>query len=192
MHPKITSREDILTAAKALAKEQGLSSLQIRSVASRAHISVGSVYHYFPNKTALLSDVVADIWTEIFHENQTSAPSESFCDILENLFSRLQNGAKTYPDFFSAHTQVFPDEEKAAALEQREQIFSHICLSLQNKLEQDSKICQKTFGDDLSKEDFIRFVFRYLLLLLAENAKNCQSLIAVTKRVLYQAGDPLW
>ena len=62
MHPNVTSKEKLLLAAKELAKTEGLSALQMRSLASAAGVAVGSVYNYFPNKNALLTAVVASIW----------------------------------------------------------------------------------------------------------------------------------
>ena len=61
MHPNVPSKEKLLLAATELAKTEGLSALQMRSLASAAGVAVGSVYNYFPNKNALLTAVVASI-----------------------------------------------------------------------------------------------------------------------------------
>jgi AcrR family transcriptional regulator len=49
----------IMAAARALAAEGGLGSVQIAAVAARAGIAAGTVYRYFPAKTDLIAALVA-------------------------------------------------------------------------------------------------------------------------------------
>src|SRR5712671_3802177 len=51
-------RAAILAAAQALAGEGGMATVQIAPVADRAAIAAGTVYRYFPSKTALVSALV--------------------------------------------------------------------------------------------------------------------------------------
>src|SRR3974390_1076979 len=56
---RLAAREQaILDAASAIAGESGMTAVQIAEVASRAGIAVGTVYRYFPSKTALVSALV--------------------------------------------------------------------------------------------------------------------------------------
>ena len=58
MNTIVTSREEILKASRKLAMEKGWKAVSIRSVAAACGVSVGSIYYYFPSKTALLTDTV--------------------------------------------------------------------------------------------------------------------------------------
>jgi len=51
-------REAIFAAARALAAESGMAAVQIAPVAERAGIAAGTVYRYFPSKTALVTALV--------------------------------------------------------------------------------------------------------------------------------------
>ncbi len=56
---RLAAREQaILDAANAIARESGMTAVQIAEVASRAGIAVGTVYRYFPSKTELVSALV--------------------------------------------------------------------------------------------------------------------------------------
>ena len=55
------TRESILHAARRAVAEHGLSGVGISSVAADAGVSVGTVYRYFDDKTALLREVVDDV-----------------------------------------------------------------------------------------------------------------------------------
>lgn len=59
---RLQARHDaLIAAARALAAEQGMDAVQIVPVAARAGIAAGTVYRYFPAKTALIEAVVADV-----------------------------------------------------------------------------------------------------------------------------------
>src|SRR5215467_10289950 len=57
-------RAAILAAAQALAGEGGMAAVQIAPVAERAAIAAGTVYRYFPSKTALVSALVEALSVE--------------------------------------------------------------------------------------------------------------------------------
>lgn len=54
MNKTITSQEAILCAGKEIVLEKGLQGLNIRDVARRCGVSVGSIYNYFPTKSDLI------------------------------------------------------------------------------------------------------------------------------------------
>ena len=55
MNTVVTSKEIILEASKKLIREEGLNSINIRSVASACGVSVGSIYNYFDSKSELVA-----------------------------------------------------------------------------------------------------------------------------------------
>jgi AcrR family transcriptional regulator len=61
---RLAAREHaILDAALALAAEGGMTVVQVAGVAARAGIATGTVYRYFPSKTALVAEVIAAVAT---------------------------------------------------------------------------------------------------------------------------------
>ena len=55
MNTNKTLHDKILAASKEIVASKGFHAINIRAVASRAEISVGSVYNYFPDKSALFA-----------------------------------------------------------------------------------------------------------------------------------------
>jgi AcrR family transcriptional regulator len=54
-------RSAILAAARATAAESGMAAVQIAPVADRADVAAGTVYRYFPSKSELISELIADV-----------------------------------------------------------------------------------------------------------------------------------
>ena len=188
MHPNVTSKEKLLLAAKELAKTEGLSALQMRSLASSAGVAVGSVYNYFPNKNALLTVVVASIWFDMFHNDTTeNTRNMGFCDAVSHLFSQIQKGIAAYPDFFAAHRVIFEESEKENALKLRESTFSHMEKNLLGCLETDPRIRPDAFDGSLTQKALVSFTFTHLLALWNSGAKDCDTLITILSKLLYSA-----
>lgn len=185
MNTVVTSREAILAASRTLVKEQGTTALNIRAVAGRCGIAVGSVYHYFPSKAALLSAAIEAIWTDIFHAGGRPSKSDSFLERVLWLFDTAREGMARYPAFFAAHSLGFPGDEKVGAREKRERLFGHMKTELLETLRQDKAVSPCVFAGALTMPAFVDFVFSEVLVLLAEQRPSCEVLAEVIRRVLY-------
>lgn len=99
MNTQITSAEEILKAAQKILLEHGASALNMRAVAAACGVSVGSIYNYFPSKSALIGATIESVWTEIFRPF-TSRCYTSFDDAATALLAALADGEGRYPGFF--------------------------------------------------------------------------------------------
>ena len=79
------SRDMIVDAAFARAKQNGLASLSVRAIAQDCSVAVGSIYNHFPDKAALVTEVIARFWTSAVRQADERAcfsyqAGESFVD----------------------------------------------------------------------------------------------------------------
>ncbi|HCG60447.1 MAG TPA: TetR/AcrR family transcriptional regulator, partial [Lachnospiraceae bacterium] len=118
MNTIVTSREEILKASRKLAMEKGWKAVSIRSVAAACGVSVGSIYYYFPSKTALLTDTVESVWYEIFHEPGDPSVFENTERCVRWVYARMEAGSREYPEFFTLHSLGFMQEKKAGKTEE--------------------------------------------------------------------------
>lgn len=63
--PRGNRRERILDAAVELAEEGGYDAVQMREVAERADVALGTLYRYFPSKTHLLVSALGRTFAEL-------------------------------------------------------------------------------------------------------------------------------
>ena len=98
MNAAVTSKEEILKTSRELIRQQGWSSVSIRSVAAACGVSVGSIYNYFDSKAALLSETVGSVWQEIFHRPDDGTiqtvghPNENIARLIIFLFTVSESG----------------------------------------------------------------------------------------------------
>src|ERR1700757_561931 len=92
---RVARRGDIVRAGRSLLRENGLAALQMRDVAGRAGVGLGTVYTYFPTKEALFAALYAQRLDEMLSD---LAPKLSATTDLEELFILV---ATSYRDVYA-------------------------------------------------------------------------------------------
>lgn len=62
LKPVVTSQEAILDTCRKMVTTEGLSAINMRSVAKACGVAVGSLYNYFPSKGSLMQATVRSVW----------------------------------------------------------------------------------------------------------------------------------
>lgn len=168
-----------------MVSERGLSALNMRSVAQACHLAVGSLYHYFPNKDDLVIATVARVWQDIFHMDQTCHANLPFPEYVQWIFDSVQQGAKKYPHFLTAHSLSFASTGKGKAKDAMEQYFTHIRLGMTEALHADPAIPEGVFHAGYPEAEFVEFVLTNLLALLMQQKSRCDVLLETIRRAIY-------
>lgn len=183
MKNKSTSNLEIINACKEIFKEKGLNSLNMREVASRCNVALGSIYNYYPSKSMLLLDTIDSIWKEILHK--FNFEGNRFDEKVRDLFCLIQEGSESYLDFFNVHVYILPKMEKVRGRAAMEKYFQNIKNKLLDCLNQDKEVNPVFFNEEMTKEQFVEFVFDNLINLLLRKQDNCDGLLYVIRRCIY-------
>lgn len=91
-------RARVLDAALALAAEGGYDAVQMRDVASRAQVALGTIYRYFSSKDHLLAECQLETWRTM-HERLELRPlqGETAADRVLDLIQRVMRGVEREP-----------------------------------------------------------------------------------------------
>ncbi len=182
----ITSKEAILSVCRQMVAENGVQSLNMRTVAEKCHVSVGSVYNYFPSKADLITATIQDVWQTIFRMDAACQKTQSFPDYVTWIFESVKSSVAEYPQFFTAHSLSLTGGGKNKARQVMEGYFGHLKSGLLMALQHDPLILSTAFSEDFSQKAFIDFVFSSLLSLLMRQEASCAVLIEIIRRTLYQ------
>ncbi|MEH6557311.1 MAG: TetR/AcrR family transcriptional regulator [Oceanicoccus sp.] len=112
--------KSILTATRGLLVKQGLNTLTTNHIANGADISVGSLYQYFPNKQAIISELYTAWLSEVRNEMESFighavSGDTSNEDLMFTFFQLIYDGWKDGSDDLKfvremhAATRLFPD-----------------------------------------------------------------------------------
>jgi TetR/AcrR family transcriptional regulator, cholesterol catabolism regulator len=114
---QLARRERIVRAALALAAEGGYDAVQMRDVATRADVALGTIYHYFASKDHLLAATLVH-WTKNFRAGIEHRPPTG-ATVLERvleLLDRTTHAMRLHPQLTAAVITGFssPSAEVAA------------------------------------------------------------------------------
>lgn len=181
----VTSKEAILAVSRKLAAEKGMQSLNMRTVAKKCNVSVGSVYNYFPSKSDLLTAVIQDVWQSIFNLDKIVNKSDSFIDYVIWIFESAQVGVLEYPDFFMAHSMSFASSGKEIGKQAMSKYFDHMKSGMLSSLQKDQNVRQSVFTENFTQKGYVDFIFSNIIALLIKQENSYTMLTEIIKRTIY-------
>lgn len=185
MNKKSLSQEEILQASCEIIREKGLVDLNMREVASRTHVALGSIYNYFPSKNDLLIAVIGSIWKEIMASFNKEEHLNDFINYISCLFKTISTGKEQYPDFFTMHAIHFSNSSKDKGRVEMEHYLEQIKAGMYESLLTDSRIKKDLFNHELSASALIDFVFDNMMTALVKGNKNIDLLLYIISSTLY-------
>ena len=187
MNTVITSKEDILQKSQELVMERGVSAINMRAVAKACGVAVGSIYRYFPSKTALLQCIIEKVWGDIFQKPFVTEEAYIFKAYVRWLYESILEGNQKYSGFLKLHAICFADEtQKQEGKQAMYAYWGHLQSNMKAILEQDTMVCEKAFDQNMTKEQFVDMVFLLLLSMVQQGKKDCYVLLEMVSRCIYQ------
>jgi AcrR family transcriptional regulator len=111
-------RKRILDATLALASKGGYDAVQMRAVAERADVALGTLYRYFPSKIHLLVSALARELERVRERTERlPLPGETPYERLMFILDRITKGLQRDPQLTEAMTRAFMFADASAAAE---------------------------------------------------------------------------
>ncbi len=111
-------RKRILDATLALASKGGYDAVQMRTVAERADVALGTLYRYFPSKIHLLVGALTEEFEQMQEKlDRKPIPGETPADRMLYVLSRVTRTMQRDPMLTEAMTRAFMFADPSAAAE---------------------------------------------------------------------------
>src|SRR3954471_26081 len=111
-------RRRILDVTLVLASKGGYDAVQMRTVAERADVALGTLYRYFPSKIHLLVSALVREFEEIQAKlDRASIPGETPYDRMRVVLGRITRTMQREPQLTEAMTRAFMFADPSAAAE---------------------------------------------------------------------------
>lgn len=180
------SKQQLLDAAFSIATEEGLAHLNIRKIAERCNVSVGSLYNYFPTKGDLIADVVARFWRQAVPADiMRTHPGESFIDFYERISEDMRAVFAEFQENWLAQLATIDKSNLKAGMELEQEYFEHIQRGMLAVLEADEGIDKSAFDDEFTPEQVCAFAWGSLIMSLRKPDMT-HTLAVILRRVLYK------
>lgn len=119
-------RERVIAVAKELASEGGYDAVQMRDVANRSDVALGTIYRYFTNKDRLLICVMTD-WTSQLRSRLAQRPArgETASAQVADVLARACRALEREPLLASALVRAMSSSE-AGVDEANKEVGAHV------------------------------------------------------------------
>lgn len=188
MNHVVTSRKQLLEAAREIAADQGISGVNIRAVAAKCGISVGALYNYFPTKTELIVAVIEDFWLAAAKNMEMEGERISFPVCFEAVFYRLQNYLSKFQENWIAQISLLGRKERELGRRREADYFGAIRRMFVRGLEQDPQIPPQLWTAEFTREQFADFALDNLLGILKQGG-DCGYFLLLLRKLLYPQFD---
>ncbi|EYE87805.1 TetR family transcriptional regulator [Fervidicella metallireducens AeB] len=186
MNKTYISKEILILTAKEIVAQSSIQALNMREVAQRCGIAVGSIYNYFPSKEDFIIATIESIWQEIMHDLTNCSLSLNFAENVFLLFNNIHKGCQKYPSFFQLHSMSLNNLDKNKGRQAMQQYFNTIKALLLKNLEKDPDVRENVFCNEFTKPDFVDFIFSNILTLLMNEEQSCDFLLQIIKHIIYK------
>lgn len=187
MNKQVTSREAILSHCRRLVMEKGIAAVDMRGVASACEVALGSLYNYFPSKSALIAATVESVWTDIFYGSDQPRQFDGFLQAVQWVYESLRRGRLTYPGFFTLHALSFANQDKQLGRQLMRDYFGRIKQRLTDALHQDARVTAQ-FDQSFMPEGVVDMVFDGVVAAVLQEKGDISVLVGLLERALYPAG----
>ena len=172
MKKHITSKEEILEKAMEIAVDEGIDSVNIRKLAEKCNMAIGSMYNYYKSKEELIKEVSSEFWKGIL-ENQERIYFQGmgFTIFLQQYYAFLYGRLAKYD---------------ASWFDKMDEIWKGQLISLLQKvLREDDKVNQSIWNMELNQDIFCEYVFVNMIALLRAGENNCRFFVFLLEHLLY-------
>jgi len=181
----VVSKEIILSAAKEIALEEGLNKINIRAVAGKCGISVGSVYNHYPSKSDLLIAIIEDFWKEAFTSIDFKILEErDFYGQIQEIYTSLLDYLQNFRENWLEQISSLSTQEKKLGRKRESHYHDRIHTMIISLMDRDDYIKNKIWSGEITKEKTAKFIFDNMFLMLRRGDRDLGFFIATIKKVI--------
>ncbi len=182
----VISKQHILETAYDLFRAEETSSLSIRGVAAACGVSVGSIYNYFPTKSALVAEIVEMFWRESLHKEMFIATSdENFVTFCERLLEDLRATLEIFHREWLSKLMALDTESVGEIRRREEAAFVHIRRGLTVVIRNDKDIKLDVIGGEEGIDRLATLVWSTIVTSLEHGDESYRALFALIHEALY-------
>lgn len=179
----------IVDTAYNYACEHGLSSLSVRAIAKECSVSVGSIYNYFPDKAALITEVITKFWRTIAFSKETQTclnyrEGESLIAFCERLYTTMNHALEQFRNNWLGEVSSLDARTRQKGRQAENACFEHIYHSLEKVICADALIDKQKLSA-IGAPELSRFIWQSIYQALRAKDENCATLFTLLRFALY-------
>lgn len=190
MSSRATARKAIVEAAYARAQEEGVGSLSVRGIAADCGVSIGTIYNHFPDKAALVTEVISMFWERIALPSPGAtcfsySPGENLIGYCRRVAQTLGSALQRFREKWLVDLSSLDGRTLQSSHEAEKRCFAHVERGIAMAAHNDASIASSA-RDSLEANMLSHFIWTNMLASLKEGDQDCKVLFEILDRALYR------
>ncbi|MEG0842311.1 MAG: TetR/AcrR family transcriptional regulator [Erysipelotrichaceae bacterium] len=179
------SKEKILEVAKELVDEIGFANFNMRLLAKKSEVALGSIYNYYPTKSDLVIAVIEDFWDKAFvKEDYHAIKDKGFYEGYYILYRKLNEYLKKFKSNWVAELSYLDRDIKKQARDHESDYFEKIQMAFMHMLEKDPNITNYPWSNECERKLFASFILNETIVMLKNGNEDPTFFIKILKIIL--------
>ncbi len=174
-------REHLLACARELLAGEGPGALSIRAIAKSAGVATGTVYNYFSSKEDMLLALTEEYWQDTLSQLRQAVQCEDFPIQVEAIYHFLKGRITRSAGLLMASLRG-AEQDGRQRMQQMQAVLQNYLAEL---LQKDPKVQSDIWDETFTKEAYLSFVRRNLVMLLGSGAPDIHFFSELIRRTIY-------
>lgn len=177
--------DHILKEAKEIAHTEGLSQMNMRKVASKCNIALGTIYNYYPTKADIIFAIVEDFWKECFADfNKIYNPNLDFFKQLEVFYFHILNYLQQFESNWLEDLTNLSYVNKYKGKTKESQFMDNLINIFSELIKNHKSEFNEEIFDKFSENEIAKFILDNFIVMLKKFNKDYSLLDFVLKKLL--------
>lgn len=178
-------KELILSAAKQLASDEGLTQINMRTVAKECGIALGTIYNYYPTKMDLIIAIIESFWAECFSSLHASDLKDfDFFQKLEYLYFFILKYLEQFKSNWLNDLSSLSTIHKQKGKEKEDEYLSHFITFFERLFQAHKHEFNPNLFNTFTEDYLIHFIFSNFMMMLKHGDPHYEFFNALLKHIL--------
>lgn len=165
--------------------EEGLGQINMRKVASKCGIGLGTIYNYYPNKMDLIVAIVEGFWNDCFREFHRVYDSKlDFFAQLEKFYFYMLEYLKQFRNNWVNDLSMLPADNKLQGKKKEMEYMDNLIKSFERLLENHKDEFNPETYRTIDKAKLSRFIMVQFMYMLRQQEEDYSFFDFTLKKIL--------
>lgn len=178
-------KENIISVTREIMQTEGINKVNMRSIAKRCNIALGTIYNYFPTKIDIIIEIIEVFWIDCFKEIDLNILKEKdFFVSLEYLYNVMNNHLNNFKINWLDQLSQMSDIDKSRSRSKEKEYIHKVLFLIEKLIERNKDQFNTEKFSSLNKEQLAMFIFDNFMIMLKRNDPNYSFFDTVLKKLL--------
>lgn len=177
--------ELILTTAKEIIYEEGISNVSMRKIALKCNIGVGTIYNYYPTKMDIIVAVIEEFWRNcLMNFNIIYVQNVDFFKEIELFYFHVLDYQKQFQGNFLKDLTSLPATNRIRGKERESEFIVKLLGVFEDMFYKHENEFNAITFDYISKDEIIQYILDYFFVMLRRNETDIKFFVYSLKKLL--------